>query len=160
MASRAYCIALSMRVVAELSMACLLCLNCKTSHLIGEDFGFRQSRISQETSQESFQKERFGLLGSVSRKRPLTSENVPKCYAAFCVLGALSRRRSPVRIRSELPETPVQSRMALNFFLSFSGWDREKTELHSGGCSFDAERASRAPRRILSFGLSNSQRNG
>ena len=72
--------------------------------VIGGTLGFRKSRIGQESSQESFQKERFGLLGSVSRKKSLTSENVPKRYAALCVSSALSRRRSPVRIRSELPE--------------------------------------------------------
>ena len=80
--------------------------------VIGGTLGFRKSRIGQESSQESFQKEWFRLLGSVSRKRSLTSKNVPKCYAAFCVSSALSRRRSPVRLRRYAEsEPPVAARV-------------------------------------------------
>ena len=100
--------------------------------VIGGTLGFRKSRIGQESSQESFQKERFGLLGSVSRKRYLTSENVPKCYAAFCVSSALSRRRSPVRIRSELPETPGQPIVWLAFFLDWGARSRKGQESFPG----------------------------
>ena len=84
--------------------------------VIGGTLGFRKSRIGQESSQESFHKKRFGLLGSVSRKRYLTSENVPKCYAAFCVSSALSRRRSPIRIRSELPGNMRAAHYAAGLF--------------------------------------------
>ena len=105
--------------------------------VIGGTLGFRKSRIGQESSQESFQKERFGLLGSVSRKRSLTSKNVPNCYAAFCASSALSRRRSPVRIRSELPETPVQSRKALNFFCLFWVGTEQRQNYIFGRVFFD-----------------------
>ena len=114
--------------------------------VIGGTLGFQKSRIGQESSQESFQKERFGLLGSVSRKRSLTSENVSKCYAAFCVSSALSRRRSPVRIRSELPANP-KPRIA-GFWICRQLGPDESQRFDYGGTLKAHRRLRRGPRLL------------